>query len=1200
MFRVQFKTNVLLAVLCLFFRVAIGQIYDPGPGKTLSLIGQTYQSEYTDYISTTGITPAGSSHYASFYLGRIEQGDDDPNAQFLDYVRNNDLVEYALVALSIKDNTAAGGYGQMIDPGWPQFNANAIWEATEDIVNGQWNNQIDAFSNIMKSRGDTKFMLRIGYEVSLLLFANRSETYAPDVLNRYASQGINALENADQVTEWDLQSYKDAYNYIANRIRNVNGVTNVNFVYHPVRGYWDTYWLYPGDQYVDWFALSVFNNDVCLPFGNTANCAGDPADGNLLSSFDFARQRGKPLMIAESAANSPANQSPQGFNDYLSRVDNLIKSEDIRAWVYINSNWSEDKNGDGQPDWGPEWGDSRVQKFSSTLSYWQNLMSDPRYINLNQGGGGNSVPQVQWINPTPSEGANLAAGSSISVQISASDADGISNASLSINGNFVRQENLAPYEWGAQGQNDPLLQNLNAGNYTLSVIVTDNQGATTTISRSFAIGSNGGGGDCTSSSCPPSHQYFLCGQCWESPAQAESGGCAETCENTGGDNGGGSGDDCTSTSCPASHPYLLCGQCWESAAQAESGGCTETCNNGSGGGGSSNDLVLLWQSPTPSGSIAGGVNITASVGISAGQTSAVSLFVNGSLINQDAIAPYQWSLGNLNDGVYNLQATATGAQGEVSIYRTFTVGSNNSAKIEGKFTPQNGQTLLCIGQDLKGLAGYRYGDIMPPSYDYSLGAGQGGIPEPGAAVAYISFYLLTTPQIDNINYGATGMDNGGNFTGIDSDWGAGPLNAASTALGWDHSALVLAMSITENWEQNGLQGIANGQYEANISKLATFCNAFPNKKIFLRIGYEFDGRWNGTDLAGGLYPAGYHKTNEYKAAWRHIVNGLRSRGVSNVAFVWQSSTSPVDDVLDAYYDHGSNFAAARENLNDWYPGDDYVDWCGISWFIAPQEADNIFGFADVNGLPNQDDLADEMLNFARSHNKPVMIAEATPQGYDLEISQYDPTPSLVSRAATGWTYEGAKTLFTQGISAAQSQFAPGTWFENMSAQQAWNRWYVPFLDYIHQNEDVIRAATYINTDWNEQAKWTYPYYEGYWGDTRIEANAVIKQNWLSEIQSGFWLLGSPGINSNLNSLSVNAVARKSFSEEIEVLNVAIYPNPVNHTLNIRKEGTVKGVILDFSGREVMHFSGKEIDVSSLGKGTYFIKINQEIERFIKL
>ena len=106
-------------------------------------------TEYVDFINGTGLTPAGSSHYSTFYLGQIEQGDDSPNAEFLDYVRENDLGDYAMVALSFKDNTPAGGYGQMINPDAADYDPNAIWDALNDIRNGTchglgfWNIQLE-------------------------------------------------------------------------------------------------------------------------------------------------------------------------------------------------------------------------------------------------------------------------------------------------------------------------------------------------------------------------------------------------------------------------------------------------------------------------------------------------------------------------------------------------------------------------------------------------------------------------------------------------------------------------------------------------------------------------------------------------------------------------------------------------------------------------------------------------------------------------------------------------------------------------------------------------------------------------------------------------------------------------------------------------------------------------------------------------
>ncbi|NLR91973.1 glycosyl hydrolase [Flammeovirga agarivorans] len=565
---------------------------------------------------------------------------------------------------------------------------------------------------------------------------------------------------------------------------------------------------------------------------------------------------------------------------------------------------------------------------------------------------------------------------------------------------------------------------------------------------------------------------------------------------------------------------------------------------------------------------------------------------SGSYVDSVQTSSSSVTINNLvADQNYYITMYATNSEGSSDLTNEIQVKTKQESttpppvgnKIEGKFTPKDGKTLLAIGQDLSAMSGYRNGNM----------------PEPGAAVAYVAFYMLTQDNY-GINYGATGMDNQGNFTDIDTDWGSGPLNASSTALGWDESALIVAMSITENWNLNGLQGIANGQYEQHIDKLALFCNKFPEKKIYLRIGYEFDGRWNSQETAGGDYPGGYHKQEEYKTAWRHIVDGMDARGVNNVAYVWQSSTSPVDDVLDGYFGNGGDLVAAREDIAGWYPGDDYVDWCGISWFISPTEASQYFGFDDVPNLLNQNDLADEMLAFAREHNKPVMIAEATPQGYDLEISEYDTTPSKVSRAITGYTYEGAKTLLTEGLATAEENYTPGTWIANLDAQEAWDRWFTPFLDYIHTNADVIRAVTYINANWNTQAKWASPYAEGYWGDTRIEENPAIKALWLEETNSEFWLLGSPSISDQLFDDASNQ-RQIQLAEELKetIKDITVYPNPARSIINIGGlEEKPVFQLINIQGQLMKTGIGQQIKITDLPKGLYLLKINDNITQKI--
>ena len=174
--------------------------------------------------------------------------------------------------------------------------------------------------------------------------------------------------------------------------------------------------------------------------------------------------------------------------------------------------------------------------------------------------------------------------------------------------------------------------------------------------------------------------------------------------------------------------------------------------------------------------------------------------------------------------------------------------------------------------------------------------------------------------------------------------------------------------------------------------------------------------------------------------------------------MWQSGTSPVDDAVEKIH----------EDIGDWYPGDEYVDWCGCSWFLVSDK---------------QTELTDELLDFAREHSKPVMICESAPQGYDLQ---------RLTRRNFDTMIDGE----------------PGKNLRNLTADQIWRQWYQPFFDYVEHNEDVIRCVAYINVNWDAQPMWGPPYQEGYWGDTRVQANPLIKERWMAEISRGCWLNGS--------------------------------------------------------------------------------------------
>ncbi|MCW5892013.1 MAG: hypothetical protein KIT14_15925 [bacterium] len=128
-----------------------------------------------------------------------------------------------------------------------------------------------------------------------------------------------------------------------------------------------------------------------------------------------------------------------------------------------------------------------------------------------------------------------------------------------------------------------------------------------------------------------------------------------------------------------------------------------------------------------------------------------------------------------------------------------------------------------------------------------------------------------------------------------------------------------------------LENVVSGARDASITTLGEFIRDV-GRPVFLRIGYEFDGSWNGYDKA------------LYVQAFRRIMDRLRAEGVTNVVSVWQSS----------------GFTTSRSTLLQWYPGDDYVDWVGYSYF-------------------KQSNPSGGMMTIARERRKPVMIAEATPQ-----------------------------------------------------------------------------------------------------------------------------------------------------------------------------------------------------------------------------
>jgi hypothetical protein len=131
--------------------------------------------------------------------------------------------------------------------------------------------------------------------------------------------------------------------------------------------------------------------------------------------------------------------------------------------------------------------------------------------------------------------------------------------------------------------------------------------------------------------------------------------------------------------------------------------------------------------------------------------------------------------------------------------------------------------------------------------------------------------------------------------------------------------------------------VARGDYDVQIT---AFAQAIKNlgRKNYVRIGYEFEGSWNGYNAQG------------YKDAFIRITTELR-RVDTTTATVWCSGG-------------GSAGFMPWNNLINYYPGDAWVDWWGVDIF-SPEE------------LTDQRLVA--FLTKADEYKKPVMIGEATPR-----------------------------------------------------------------------------------------------------------------------------------------------------------------------------------------------------------------------------
>ncbi len=104
-------------------------------------------------------------------------------------------------------------------------------------------------------------------------------------------------------------------------------------------------------------------------------------------------------------------------------------------------------------------------------------------------------------------------------------------------------------------------------------------------------------------------------------------------------------------------------------------------------------------------------------------------------------------------------------------------------------------------------------------------------------------------------------------------------------------------------DKDGLKAISNGVYDVYIDKWAQDAKSF-GKLMFLRFAHEMNDPYR--------YPWGpqNNMSEDFIAAWQHVVSRFRATGADNVIWIW--SPHPAYGLFDEYY-----------------PGDEFVDWIAL-------------------------------------------------------------------------------------------------------------------------------------------------------------------------------------------------------------------------------------------------------------------------------
>ena len=176
----------------------------------------------------------------------------------------------------------------------------------------------------------------------------------------------------------------------------------------------------------------------------------------------------------------------------------------------------------------------------------------------------------------------------------------------------------------------------------------------------------------------------------------------------------------------------------------------------------------------------------------------------------------------------------------------------------------------------------------------------------------------------------------------------------------------IRMMPRSNFEEGGpdpvytMQKIIDGEFDPQLKQWAIDAASF-GRTLLVEFGTEVNGNWfpwngqyNGADTREYGNPNLADGPERFRDAYQHIIDICRNNNATNITWFFH---------VDAY----SQPDVAWNDFKNYYPGDDYIDWLGVSIYGPQEKGADYQSFSEI-----MNDIYPSLISLS---NNPIAVLE---------------------------------------------------------------------------------------------------------------------------------------------------------------------------------------------------------------------------------